>query len=444
MPRPEVSASFQNPTNEFDLSGDFLGPNLRLRDQLSPEQREFFDRGSSVPLVTYYPYSTFGPQGIVAIGEIYADCYETFGLERINKISQLGGIALLPDEISVYPSSVLKIATPAMIVSTTRWGHSLTAAVVLELMLRNNAFSEREIKKGIASALLHDAAIFPFSDLAVIEARFNEDQNLPLYLEQIDGTKREDFEKKYGVVCSEIPKIARGKGILGSFLKIADRLAYTAYDSICFSIRLRERRKKSKRGENPLEEIVDIFESKPNLFDIFEEVKIDSQKGVCFENAQNLAAFLKVRALMSAHVYLNPERLKFQAVVRMLMSNLLAQGEVKIEKFIEMTDLEFIAKMGPLLQIGRRKSHENVGFLKFGSKKKFREFLVNASGLPKPSDFFWVEEVPGFDTLTHLLARDPRDGGIKSFRQVCPEEARILEELNRQTQGVVAYYLKEN
>lgn len=446
MPTPEIpKESLRNQQNEFDLEKGLLGPNLRLKSQLTPEQQEKSFSDPSFRLATYYPHSTLGPKGIFATGEIYADCYRTFGLERINKISQLGEIAVLSNEMSetalaMTPAWRQKLSTAT---STTRWMHSLTTAVILELMLRNNAFGEKDIRKGISAGLLHDAAIFPFSDLTVIESRFNEDHNLPLYFGQIDQKKRKEFEQKYAIACSELPRIAKGEGVLGSFLKIADRLAYTAYDSVNFSILLRERRKSLGKGDNPLEEMVDIFESKPNLFDIFAEVKVDSKKGAYFESAQNLALFLRVRALMNVYVYLNPERLKFQAAVRRLMYDLSAQGKVDVREFMKMTDLEFSARMYPLIQRGRKDAGGRIKFLRFESKEDVRKFIVGADGQPKSPEFFWIEQCPGFDTLIQALTRDPKDGEIKTFKQVCPKEAAEMEQLNRQTQGVVAYYFKK-
>lgn len=444
MPSPEARKNLPNPKSEFDLEKDLLGPNLRLKKQLSAGELKSLEE-SEILLSTWFPYSSLGPEGIVAVGEIYRDCYQTFGLKRIDKISQLGGIALLHDEASFFlPPWMGNMQMHRT--STSRWVHSLTTAVLNELMLRNNAFDERRVKKGITLSLLHDSAIFPFSDLAVIEPRFNEDENLPLYLEQINKTERENFEKKYDVVCSEIPGMIKGEGILGSFHKIADRLAYTAYDSLFFEIFLRGKRKMlSKKGENPLEELVDIFEKQPRLFDIFKEVKFDAEKEtVYFEDSQKMALFLRVRALMFAHVYLNPERLKFQALVRRSMSNLSAEGKTSIIKeFLKMTDLDLSSKIYPFFQVAREEVSNKVGFLRYKSRRDLNGVLTGASGLPKPPDFFWTEEVLGFDTLTHLPARDPKDGKIKPFSQICPHETAGLEKLNRQTQGVVAYFLKE-
>lgn len=433
----EVQES-DHPQKELDLAKGLLGPNLKLKSQLTKEEIENFSRYVSVPLAAWYPHSSLGSEGIFAVSEIYADCYRGFGLERISQISQVGGMALFPKEF-LGVSHLAQERPTRIFESSNRWLHCLTTAVVLELMLRNNNFKEEEIRTGIIAGTLHDAAITPFSDIVsgIDPLGFDEASNLPLYLERLDRERKENFDRKHSPDYQRIFEAVKGKGgSLGTFLKIADRLTYTATDSFFFAVLLKE-----KRRENPLEELADIFEKQPKLFDIFKEVKFDPQsKNVYFENPQKMAIFLRVRALMFRHVYLNPQRLSIQAALRRVVKELMDVGKIKKEDFLKITDLELSPyfSQSSYLNTLRSRNFDKIGFVEGKTREEVDKELERKGILNK--QIVWTDRVAGFDTLTGWLTRDPKDGGIRPFSKVCPKETAELEKLNQQSKGIVVYF----
>lgn len=430
----------------FDLKRGLLGPNLRLRNQLTPQQEKEFFNNPPILLATYYPHSSLGPQGIFAVGEIYTDCYQAFGLERLQEINQLGEINFLVEEWPIYFPPQYIAGRIERLTGGSRWLHTLTTGVVTELILRNNRFPEETIKIGITAALLHDAAITPFSDLVsgMNPQVFDEAQNLPLYLEGIKGGRKEAFERKHSPDYQKILEAVGGQGTLGTILKIADRLAYLAHDSSPLVSLLKDKRRISlKRGENPLEELVDIFEENPCLFDIFKEVKFDPEREYSyFEDSHNLDLILRIKALMETYVYRNPRRLGFQAVVRRETKDLMRRGRITIDDFLRMTDLDFATEISPHLPPNSSVTCERIKFVKGPNMETVSQELAGVIE-ENPGDYsiVWLEEVTGFDTLTNWLVRD-KDGEIKPFFEACPKKTEELETLVRQTRGIVVYFLK--
>lgn len=430
--------------HEFDLDRGFLGPNLKLIKQLSAGELKAFDE-SGILLATWFPHSSLGLEGIIATGEIYVNSYRAFGLERIYRIAQVGAVAFLPEELHPFFRDAKQSRA---IGSNTRWQHCLTTGIILELMLRNNHFEEKDIATGVIGGLLHDAAITPFSDMVsgLDPKRLDEAENLPLYLERLDRKKKENFDRKYSPDYARIFEVVKGRGdSLGTLLKIADRLAYTAYDSAFLAYSLEFNRKMSSGSDgNPLEEVADIFRENPKLFDVFREVRLDSQNSdAYFEDPHTMALFLRVRALMYAHFYLNPQRLNFQTVGRRMIKDLMDKNELKTDDFLRMTDSDIIAILfASPFALNYYDAYEKIGFVKGKNRDELRKGL-KAKGISS-SSIIWADKITGFDTLTDWLVRNPKDGKIEPFSRVCPKETAELEGLSRQTKGVVVYFEKES
>ena len=426
---------------EFDLTRSLLGHNLKLRNQLSAEKIKFLE-DQDIVLATWFPHSSLGPEGIIATGDVYADSYRAFGLERISRIAQVGEIAFSEEELAL--PDFINLQSRAFS-STTRWDHCLTTGIILELMLRNNHCAERDIATGIIGGLLHDAAITPFSDMiSGLDLKgLDEAENLPLYIKTLDKSRLDAFSNNYTPDYAKILEIVKGKGgSLGTLLKIADRLAYTACDSSVSSAVLRHKRKASSKSDgNPMNELVDIFENNPKLFDIFREVKIDPQSdNVYFEDSRKMALFLRVRAIMFAHFYLNPQRLNFQAVVRKTVKVMMDEGALGVDDFLRMTDIEMRVKLYPHMRFNHKEIYEKVGFVK---GKTMGEVVKSLKKEGVSSErVFWADDIAKFDTLSHWMVRDSKRGKIMPFSKACPKETKGLEDLSRRAQGFVVYFVK--
>lgn len=423
-----MSVEKNSKSQEFDLTKRQLGPNLRwVRDVSSDQLKKWDDEDSQ--FVIYLPSSTLGREGIAATGEIYKDIYDTFGLKRLDKIWQLGVIH--------FPGLVSLSRIPDLLETFSgqnRWQHSLLTGVLTEIILRNNNQEEVSINNGIAAGLLHNSASTPFSDLisGIWPEYLNEGQNISAYLERFN---KKTIAQKYGLDFALIEQAVRKQGKLGRVVDIADKLSYIAFDSICAFVMTQIGEMYDK--PHGFSSITQILKENPTLFDIFQSVRITGDL-VYFENPDKLSQVLKLRAYLYRDLYYNPECLKTQAVIRAVLSPLVRSKKITLEQLIEETDLSVYSKWIYPLAPDHASVATSLHSLHCGDKgnnlKVAIEEISNEGG-----DIFYTEKVPQFDPKTSYLVRN-KQGEIRPFSEVYPEQTYELEKISKQTSGWVVYY----
>ena len=183
-----------------------------------------------------------------------------------------------------------------------RYVHSLDTACNIELIMRNNSFSEEEIKKAIIACCLHDVATPVFGDLTMKAfPKLKEENGFSDYMAYYPERVAE-IEKTFNLSITELHSWIKNQGIIGKILDVADRLAYTARD--VFSVH-NSTKLKYEQDDSSEKTIGDIIKKDPYMFDIMMEISVKDDQ-IVFENPERLKNILCIRANMHNLIYLNP------------------------------------------------------------------------------------------------------------------------------------------
>ncbi len=180
--------------------------------------------------------------------------------------------------------------------------HSFDTACNIELIMRNNDFSEEEIKNAVIAGCLHDIATPSFGDLTMKAfPQLKEEQGFSTYMAHYPEIS-DRVQSHFHTSLEELQSRIKNEGIVGKIIDVADRLAYTARDVSAFADdMLLSEDSRAVYGKR----VQEIIRKDHTLFDIIMEISVKDNQ-IVFENPERLKNILTVRANMHNLVYLNP------------------------------------------------------------------------------------------------------------------------------------------
>ncbi len=278
---------------------------------------------------------------------------KTFRLERLKDVSQLGLLLLCGERLP-----------------HTRFEHSMCVMAIATCIGVNIGLNAQQLKTLRIAALVHDGMTPALSDSLILAnfALLSEDVNFSKIL---DDTEWRTFSQKFGVSKKMLCTIVGGNGVLGSILKIADRIAYTALDfECCKGIFARN------AFQPGIKEILSETAQYPQFCDAWECVRVSQYGQTYFEDTERLCTFLRIRALMTREVYKNPENRRAECLFSTALPHVFSTEALKA--MARASDIEVLANTARLFDISAADmlaAFSSVGSLCFHGETDARCFI---------------------------------------------------------------------
>jgi len=252
-------------------------------------------------IVPKFPYMGFGY--IVPDGGMAAEAAQVFHLHRLSGIKQL----------SFLHDPVLKEndrSAGALMFEHTRYCHVLDTHAVANVIAENVGIKDGHLNTLLTAAISHDALTPAGGDSVklVDPAAFDEDAHYP---ELLVGEKWGKYRERFNIDRELLVKTIMGEGLLGHILDIADKSSYLARDVNAYL--MTPNPKIDARYPN-LSAVADIVIKDPYVCAVWESAR-KYNGSLVFGNAERLARFLKLRALMFRGLYYNPYSRFFEYLV---------------------------------------------------------------------------------------------------------------------------------
>lgn len=378
-------------------------------------------------ILPFMPYAKFGY--IILEDGITHDTIKTFGLERLKGIRQLGFM------LNPIIHREQKFTSVEFDFKQTRGLHSLDVAAFLRLIVDNNPDNSIDKYLIYVAAISHDALTPAGSDTTkmINFELFDEDTH---YGELFEKPDWKILKEKYNLDEEKLKDIIMNKGISGEFLDIADKIAYVARDVLNFLGLINGIGEKHKN--KGLRELEKLLKTHPDFCDIWKDIKIHEGKMV-IENGEKLGIFLKVRALMYAELYYNPDSRFLEYMLSKKVTKFLFESnQITRDELLEWTDYDLEKKIDGFL--GSKYSHTDLKksiYKKYENEedrqKDINELKSNKSFIAIPDDFKCTTKT-GVNKYSIL-----KDGKVMIFKDAYPEIANEIEEIMKTSPGFGLY-----
>ncbi|MDP2750580.1 MAG: hypothetical protein Q8O89_07150 [Nanoarchaeota archaeon] len=248
-------------------------------------------------------------------GEIYRDANHIGILNRLFNIKQLG---LLNSEVVIAGFN------------QTRYLHSLSTALLTELCLTRNGFSEKEINLGIISGLLHDVYSSPLSDQGKLASRRELDEEKIAGKRLIKSKEIIEYAEKYGVSIEEVIKTIQGKNTIGQLINSKgldlDTVSYVLIDF--------------EKAKTLLHELTGTDLSYlSRSFDLHKGINFLNGEFV-YSNPSKVSDMLYLRALLFSNIYRHPNNRAKEAFFEKELKHVWGKS-LNIEKMMRFSDQSF-------------------------------------------------------------------------------------------------------
>ncbi len=207
-------------------------------------------------------------------------CHSEF-FSRIWGINQLAFL-VPPQPKGAKPETSISYIPPSF--HHTRWEHSLITAVLAEVILGRNGFSQKGRNQIVLTAGSHDIATPAGGDSVkrIDPQGLDEEKNYSWFMEKSSLFKR--WKDLFGFRLDKAQQWVEGKGLFGRFLDVIDKISYTALD--CYAVGFQSNNKIRQFGIKY-----------PLVMDIWQEIFFSPDKSqFAFSNPENLFHFLLFRA----------------------------------------------------------------------------------------------------------------------------------------------------
>lgn len=328
----------------------------------------------------------------------------------------------------------------------TRYLHSLDVAVLGALMLYNNR-QHFDQYPGLAEAALvalvsHDALTPAASDStkAVDFERFDEDKHYPTLIREAAVA---NFIKTEGIDFNLVCAIVRNEGVAGAILDLADKLAYTARDTINFDGG-RDTYAPGWSWKQPERQDVSDWTTRDKIAGVWQDVQIDERHGLVLTDPHCLLNFLNTRARMFKHVYSGAKSRYHEALyVRNLLSFLYETGELTAEWLLAQSDetlrLHVLEWFGEDFIENLHRKHDVYcrSFATLDAAQEFERRLVQRGNV-----FVQLDDVRRFfKPATHFLV-DTQEG-VMTFADSAPDLASKVTAAGKAHKPIRMYYIKD-
>ena len=356
-----------------------------------------------------------------------ADLFHIFASEplfRLSMISQLG--YLVPPRPDEWGQELNIVYTVPQF-HHSRWEHSLLVALLMEVILACNGFSQQKRATKVLAAACHDIAMPAGGDSVqrVDPTALDEERNFSWVLDHYGLPK--EWSEKYGFDIALAREIVRNKGVFGQLLDVLDKISYTALD--CYHVGL------ARPGK-----IRDLCIEHPLIMDVWQDIRFTTNRDeFFFSNSKRLFYFLLLRAYEFQEFLFNPYSRALDIFLKNLVQPLYDRGIVTKEQLLTRNDqwLEIILsehypdKMGIIIE------PEDLSCRKFETKEEQQVFAGQLGDKLSHTEYIGGIKT-GLDWL--VLHR----GRIKPLRDaISQDEVDLLEEVARSTIGYYVYYYTE-
>lgn len=321
--------------------------------------------------------------------------------------------------------------------SHNRYVHSLDVACNIELIMRNNGFSEKDITKWIILGLLHDIATPAFGDLTMKAfPQLKEEESFSTYMQYYPKVV-EYIQSHFDISLEELQSWVKNEGIIGKILDIADRLAYTARDvsSVSRGTLLSE-----EQNNIPGKSIGNILEKDPYIFDIMMEISVKDNQ-IVFENSARLKNILFLRATMHNLIYLNPYLWTREEYFGLILQYLVEEWFLSLTQlqtwvykdhvFINECFLtEYIYKNN-MIDLNPGLTYDFFDLEICASKEEAIAKIEELKKITDPNVPIHYLKTPAFKPGTHYLVRD--NWSVKPLAEVM--DAEELSQINQLSQA---------
>lgn len=370
--------------------------------------------------------------------DFYANLYDDLDIDgvfaelgRTNAFFRLGGIVQLGHLIPPIPEEFGQERDITYIFPQfphTRWIHSLLVAILADIILARNGFSEKERAGFILTAACHDIATPAGGDSIkrMDPKNLDEEDNFSWTMEHYGLSSA--WAEKFGFDLSIAQRWVKGEGIFGKLLDAIDKICYTALDCYCLgSIKPGNIRKLCQ--QNPL--IIDVWQ---------DLVFLPDKSSFAFSDPERLFLFLLLRAYEHKELLFDPYARTFDFFFEKLVRPLYEKGLITKEDLLTQNDdwLRNILEQYYPRQIDWfLVEPAELPWRKFKTKKAQQRFCAKMG-----DRIDHVDNIVGFNTGLDFPVY--KDGRIKPLRKVISQEkVELLEGIAESTRGYYAYYKKE-
>jgi len=343
---------------------------------------------------------------------------------------RLGGISQLGYLVPPRPEDWDKKITIAYLVPAfphTRWAHSRLVAFMMEVILANHGFEEKERLPIVLTAACHDIAIPAGGDSIkrVAKEELDEENNFEWVLNYAGLTK--SWSKEYGFDIQEAKQWVRNEGLFGRILDVIDKMAYTALD--CYYI-----------GFNRPCHVRSFGLQNPLVMDVWQDLKIkEDRSDFAFTNPDRLFNFLLFRAYEHIDLLMNPYSRALDFLLQKLVQPLYEKGIITKKQLITRDDLWLhgvLRDCYPERSVWAVIEPELLSWKKFDTLEQFEKFRSENKGVDH------TEYIKGFNMGL--------DFGVYDGNKIVPAkeifsvgQIKELEEANKQAKGYYIYYERE-
>jgi len=262
-------------------------------------------------------------------GDIYEDLLRIPPVRRLMRIKQLGSVTLADFDL--------------VSATHTRYAHSLGTAILMEAALDGLEYDQDTINLGITAAMVHDIAIPPYSDQGKLGSGgiMDEETNITRILED---PSFQPFFSKYNISPKDVLAVVDGSyPVLGPLMNSVgvdlDKVSYVGldYNVIAGPCRMWFG---DQVGDPGLWEIRN--RASPTACNVYEKIQVIDDD-IVFTDANTVADFLLLRALLFRHVYKHPSHTAKEMYLKRELKRLWDSDVVSVETLLSMTDEDFDA-----------------------------------------------------------------------------------------------------
>lgn len=340
---------------------------------------------------------------------------------RLGQINQLG--YLVPPRPAEWDESI-RVSYLLPQFSHNRWLHSLLVAILIEIILARNGFSEKERAPIILTAGCHDIAMPAGGDsIKRVDPRgLNEENNFAWVLEYHDLAKR--WAKLFGFDLALAQSWVRNEGVFGQLLDVIDKICYTALD--CYHLgMIRAGQVRRFCLEHPL------------VIDVWQNIQFTPDRTrLAFTKPERLFHLLLLRAYEFQELLFNPYSRVLDLFLKKLVQPLYEDGSITKEHLLIQDDdwlhrvlnTHYPDKIKPVID------PEELSWKKFETSREQEEFCVQLGDKIERK-----EHIAGFNPGLDWPVFDQEK--IAPLREVISrDEIEQLEGIVASTRGYYVYY----
>jgi HD superfamily phosphohydrolase len=378
----------------------------------------------------HLPYSDFSKW--VPENSIYNEAL--INIHSLNRLSDIKCLSFLsyvgPNPQNMYFTSF----------THSRFDHSLTVALIVEQILKQNGIPQEQIDLGIIAGILHDIATPAYGDATKqIDIKNLDEED---YWWEVLDKKGKDFVTQFGT-RETIDKIIKNQGLLGKVLDISDRIVYTMKDlnALIWPNQIEKQEK-----NDYLLGIKKIARNNLKIGNIYKEIGVDQKKQeIVFNNSNNLNIFLNLRAHLHKNFYLHPINQAKDLFVAKVIERVYSKNKNSVlsaDRLRKMTDYDLLSVLGTYYKESAITMHPllvnwQAEFEKFDSLEKAK-IKENELKQNKNIAIVGIKEIRDFNTMTDWKITD----GYKyvKFKKHNPQAAKKIDKISQSTKGIFLFW----